>query len=112
AVAERVLFGAHSVYVSNDAMATWARQTTQDLTGGCNSGACALEDLEIAPTDKTKAYALSMETSTTFRPTPFKIFTTDQANLEVSGAQPGGAEWTDKTAELPTIVFPDSTQAT
>ena len=112
AVAEHVLFGAHSVYVSNDGMATWARQTTQDLTGGCNSGACALEDLEIAPADNTKAYALSMETSTTFRPTPFKIFTTDQANLEVSGAQPGGAEWTDKTAELPTIVFPDSTQAT
>ncbi len=112
AVAEHVLFGAHSVYVSNDGMATWARQTTQDLTGGCNSGACALEDLEIAPTDNTKAYALSMETSTTFRPTPFKIFTTDQANLEVSGAQPDGAEWTDKTAELPSTVFPDSTQAT
>ena len=41
AVAQRVLFGAHSVYVSNDAMATWSRQTTQDLTGGCNSGECA-----------------------------------------------------------------------
>ena len=47
-VAEHVLFGAHSVYVSNDAMATWAVQTTQDLTGGCNSGACGLQDLEIA----------------------------------------------------------------
>ncbi len=85
AVAQRVLFGAHSVYVSNDAMTTWSRQTTQDLTGGCNSGECGLEDLEIAPSDRTKAYALAMETSTTFRPTPFKIFTTDQADMQVNG---------------------------
>ena len=112
AVAERVLFGAHSVYVSNDGMATWAQQTTQDLTGGCNSGECALEDLEIAPSDDTKAYALAMETSTTFRPTPFQIFTTDQANLQVSAGQPDGAEWTDKTSQLPPIVFPNATQAT
>jgi hypothetical protein len=112
AVAERVLFGAHSVYVSNDAMATWSQQTTQDLTGGCNSGECGLEDLEIAPSDHTKAYALAMQTSTTFRPTPFTIFTTDQADMQVSVGQPEGAEWTDKTAQLPPIVFPDSTQAT
>jgi hypothetical protein len=112
AVAERVLFGAHSVYVSNDGMATWAQQTTQDLTGGCNSGQCALEDLEIAPSDDTKAYALAMETNTTFRPTPFQIFTTNEANIQVSASQPGGAEWTNKTAELPPIVFPAATQAT
>jgi hypothetical protein len=112
AVAERVLFGAHSVYVSNDGMATWAPQTTQNLTGGCNSGACALEDLEIAPSDDTKAYALSMETSTTFSPTPFQIFTTDQADLQVSASQPNGAEWTNKTSQLPPIVFPNATQAT
>ena len=93
-------------------MATWSRQTTQDLTGGCNSGECGLEDLEIAPSDHTKAYALAMETSTTFRPTPFKIFTTDQADMQVSGGQPEGAHWIDKTAQLPPIVFPDSTQAT
>ena len=112
AVAQRVLFGAHSVYVSNDGMATWAQQTTQDLTGGCNSGACALQDIEIAPSDPTKAYALSMETSTTFRPTPFKIFTTDQADIQVNPGQPEGAHWIDKTSQLPPIVFPDSTQAT
>ncbi len=112
AVAERVLFGAHSVYVSNDGMATWSPQTTQDLTGGCNTGACALQDIEIAPSDDTKAYALSMETSTTFTPTPFQIFTTDQANLQVSGGQPNGAEWINKTSQLPPIVFPNSTQAT
>jgi hypothetical protein len=112
AVAQRVLFGAHSVYVSNDAMTTWSPQTTQDLTGGCNSGNCALEDLEIAPSDHTKAYALAMQTSTTFRPTPFKIFTTDQADMQVNPGQPEGAHWTDKTAQLPPIVFPASTQAT
>jgi hypothetical protein len=112
AVAGRVLFGAHSVYVSNDGMATWAPQTTQNLTGGCNSGACALEDLEIAPSDDTKAYALSIETSTTFSPTPFEIFTTDQADLQVSASRPNGAEWTNKTSQLPPIVFPNSTQAT
>ncbi len=93
-------------------MATWAPQTTQDLTGGCNSGECGLEDLEIAPSDDTKAYALSMETSTTFRPTPFEIFTTEQADLQVSASQPNGAEWTNKTSQLPPIVFPNSTQAT
>ncbi len=112
AVAQRVLFGAHSVYVSNDAMTTWSQQTTQDLTGGCNSGNCALEDLEIAPSDHTKAYALAMQTSTTFRPTPFKIFTTDQADMQVTPGQPEGAHWTDKTAQLPPIVFPTATQAT
>ena len=88
AVAEHVLFGAHSVYVSNDGMATWAPPTTQCLTGGCNGGACALEDLEIAPTDNTKAYALSMETSTNLRPTPFKIFTTDQATSSSAARSP------------------------
>jgi len=112
AVAERVLFGAHSVYVSNDGMATWSQQTTQDLTGKCNSGECAIEDLEIAPSDHTKAYALAMQTSTTFRPTPFKIFTTDQADMQVSAGQPEGGHWIDKTAQLPPIMFPDSTQAT
>ncbi len=90
AVAQRVMFGAHSIYVSNDAMTTWTPQTTQDLTGGCVGGACALEDIEIAPSDRTKAYALSMQTSTTTRPTPFKIFTTDQADLQVNAGQPRG----------------------
>jgi hypothetical protein len=112
AVAERVMFGAHSIYVSNDAMTTWTPQTTQDLTGGCSGGACALEDIEIAPSDHTKAYALSMETNTTTRPTPFKIFTTDEADLQVDAGQPEGAHWIDKTSQLPPIVFPTDTQAT
>jgi hypothetical protein len=106
------MFGAHSIYVSTDAMATWSRQTTQDLTGGCSNGECALQDLEIAPSDHTKAYALSMETSTTLRPTPFRIFTTDEADLQVDVNHPAGAHWIDKTSQLPVYVFPDETQAT
>src|SRR5260370_37279584 len=87
AVAQRVMFGAHSIYVSTDAMATWTPQTTQDLTGGCVGGACALEDIEVAPSDHTKAYALSMQTSTTTRPPPFKNFTTDQADMKVNAGR-------------------------
>lgn len=112
AKAERVMFGAHSIYVSTDAMATWSRQTTQDLTGGCSNGECALQDIEIAPSDHTKAYALSMETSTTLRPTPFRIFTTDEADLQVDVNHLAGAHWIDKTSQLPVYVFPDETQAT
>jgi hypothetical protein len=110
--AERVLFGAHSIYVSTDGMLTWARQTTQDLTGGCSSGACALEDIEVAPSDDSKAYALAMETSITTRPTPFRLFTTAQANVQVDASDPGGAQWLDVTANLEPMLFPDQTQAT
>jgi len=112
AVAGRVLFGAHSVYVSTDAMTTWAQQTAQDLTGGCNTGQCALQDIEVAPSDDGKAYALSMETSTTARITPFKLWTSDQANVQVDGAHPRGAAWTDITAQLAPMIFPNATQAT
>jgi HYDIN/CFA65/VesB-like, Ig-like domain len=111
-VAEHVLFGAHSVYLSTDGMATWQRQTTQDLTGGCPNGACALEDIEIAPSDDSKAYALAMETSTTTRPTPFKLSVTDQADVQVDAAHPQGAQWVDQTAQLEPMLFPDQTQAT
>jgi len=112
ALAGRILFGAHSVYVSTDGMTTWAQQTTQDLTGGCTTGQCALQDIEIAPSDNTKAYALSMETSTTARITPFRLWTTDQANVQVDRAHPGGGAWIDVTAQLEPLVFPDETQAT
>ncbi|HXW85304.1 MAG TPA: choice-of-anchor D domain-containing protein, partial [Candidatus Binataceae bacterium] len=103
--AERVLFGAHFIYVSTDAMETWAPETAQDLTGGCSGGACALEDLEFAPSDETRAWALAMETSTTERPTPFRVSNTVEANL-ASGA------WNDVTVNLEPLLFPDQTQAT
>ncbi|MGB6555543.1 MAG: hypothetical protein WBE78_18770 [Candidatus Binataceae bacterium] len=108
----RVMFGAHSVYVSGDGGNTWAAETTQDLTGGCADGNCALEDLEIAPSDDTKAYALAMETDTTFTPTPFRLMTTSDANVQVDAANPAGATWKDVTANLAPLVLPRYTQAT
>ncbi|HUA34726.1 MAG TPA: Ig-like domain-containing protein [Candidatus Binataceae bacterium] len=106
ATAQRVLFGAHSVYVSTDGLNTWARQTTQDLSGGCPNGACALADIEVAPSNNADAWAIAMETNSTFRPTPFQVYNTTQANLN------SGVTWTNVTPNLPAWVFPDSTQAT
>ena len=108
----RIMFGAHSVYVSGDGGSTWAAETTQDLTGGCGDGNCALEDLEIAPSDRTKAYALAMETDTTFTPTPFRLMTTIDANVQVDGGNPAGATWKDVTANLSPLVLPRYAQAT
>jgi hypothetical protein len=110
--AGRVMFGAHSVYVSDDSMQSWARQTMQDLTGGCGDGTCALADIEIAPSDDTKAYALAMETNSTARRTPFRVTTTAQASLQVDAANPNGATWTDVTANLSPYALPTDTQAT
>ncbi len=110
AVAERVLFGAHSVYVSTDGMSNWSQQTSQDLTGGCQSGACALQDLEFAPSDDSVAWALSMQTFSTSPATPFKVWVTQQANLSVSSTYPNGALWTDVTRNLPFSA--SNTQAT
>ncbi len=112
AQAGRVLFGAHSVYVSSDGANTWAAETTQDLTGGCGNGNCALEDLAIAPSDDSKAYTLAMETDTTVRPTPFRLMTTSDANVQVDSGHPAGATWKDVTANLWPLVLPDETQAT
>ncbi len=100
-VAQRVLFGAHSVYVSTDGMSTWSQQTTQDLTGGCQTGACALQDLEFAPSNDHVAWALSMQTFSTSPATPFKVWVTQQANLSVSSTYPNGGLWTDVTGNLP-----------
>ncbi len=107
-----VLFGAHKVYASSDGGITWTAETTQDLTGGCGNGNCALEDLEIAPSDHTKAYALAMETNTTVWPTPLRLMVTAGENVQVSGANPQGAIWTDVTANLSPLVLPTDTQAT
>ncbi|MHB8383886.1 MAG: hypothetical protein ACYDC3_16280 [Candidatus Binataceae bacterium] len=108
----RVMFGAHSVYVSADGGNTWGIETTQDLTGGCRNGNCALEDLEIAPSDDTKAYALAMETDTTYTPTPFRLMTSVDANVQVDGDYPAGATWKDVTPNLSPLVLPGYAQAT
>ena len=100
-IAQRVLFGAHSVYVSTNAGLSWGRQTTQDLTGGCSNGACALQDLEFALLQHNVAYALSTQTFETGSPTPFKIFQTSQADVQVDRFHPAGGAWTDVTNNLP-----------
>ena len=60
-VAHRVFFGAHSVYVSTDGMATWNQQTDLDLTSSgafegnpCSAQDCAIEDLEFGPVERTE----------------------------------------------------------
>jgi hypothetical protein len=95
AVRYRVMLGAQGVYVSTDAMFTWQQQTSQVVTGGCNSPACALNDLEFASSDHSHAWSLSAQTNFKTPPTPFKVFNTVQANLD------SGAAWNDVTANLP-----------
>ncbi len=96
----RVMLGGHSIFVSTDGMFTWQLQTTQDLTGGCVSGACALQDIQIVPCDHTRAWSLSIRAVTAPAPgatpiaVPFKLYRTNQANLN------NGAAWTDVTANL------------
>ncbi len=109
-ISRRVFFGAHSVYVSTDAGLTWGRQTKQDLTGGCSNGACAIQDLEFAPTAHNIAYALSTQTFETGSPTPFEIFQTSQADVQIDNAHPSGGAWTDVSINLP--FSPTNTQAT
>ncbi len=90
-VAHRVLFGAHHIYQSTDGMFTWAVMT-QDLTGGCTSGNCALTDIEFAPNDHTVAYSLSKQT---FSPvTPFKVFRSLNAD------QGATSTWNDVTPPI------------
>ena len=113
AVAQRVLFGAHSVYVSNDGMATWAPQTTQDLTGGCNSGrvrARGPRDCAVRPHQGLRArdgdqHDLSSDALQNLHHRPGQP-------PGQRAASPRAREWTDKTAQLPPIVFPAATQAT
>ncbi len=109
-ISRRVFFGAHSVYVSTDAGLTWVRQSTQDLTGRCSNGECAIQDLEFAPTAHNIAYALSTQTFETGSPTPFKIFLTTQADVQVDNAHPNGGLWNDVSVNLP--FSPTTTQAT
>src|SRR5207302_5795603 len=53
------------------------------------------------PAASTIAYALSMQTNSTSRATPFKVFATGEANLQVDSSHSGGATWTDMTGNLP-----------
>lgn len=95
-VAQRVLYGASTIFVSANGMLTWQEQTAnQDLTGSCGTSAWALQDIEFA-SDHTRALALSMQSG----PTPFKLWRTTQAN------------WPDQpdcASHVPTAVWVDIT---
>ena len=88
AVAQRAFIGTDRVFVSTDGMLTWQVQTGQDLTAGCKTGTCALQDLEFAPTDHTKAWSLSQQYFASTPPAPgvpgvsigFELFNTTQAD--------------------------------
>ena len=90
--AGRVFFGGHHIYVSTNGMTSFAEQETADLTGaGCTSGGCALEDIEFAPSDHTKAWALAAQSGAV----PFRLLNTTTANVN------SGGSWADVTSHLP-----------
>ena len=89
-VAKRVLVGADFVYASTDAMLTWQRQGTTPGGGGlasCAGPRCALTDIEFAPSDHTKAWAVAQGNPND----GFRVLNTTQANLNTD------AIWTDLT---------------
>ena len=114
AVAHRVLFAAHSVYVSTDGMATWGQQTDQDLTSGgteegggtCGSAACAIEDLEFARSDHTHAWALAM--SDLGGTVAFAVNNTTQGDVQIDATHVHGGTWNDVTGNLDTLLVKSS----
>jgi photosystem II stability/assembly factor-like uncharacterized protein len=101
-VAHRVLIGGTSgIYVSDDGMLSWQAQGT--IVSGEPT-----QDIEFAPSDDTRAWALSIgETGI-----GFQIFNTTQANCpdRPSCANPGlVAPWHDRTASLEAIFPPGLT---
>jgi hypothetical protein len=100
AVAQRVLLGGHFVWVINFVTGLPTQQSPQDLTGGCTTGACALQDLAFAPSDPGRAWALSKHSDSI----PFKLWNTTQAHLD------SGVTYNDVTGNLPFNSV--STQAT
>jgi hypothetical protein len=113
AVAYRVLFAAHGVYVSTDAMAHWAVQS--DLTSptcfmALDPTSCAVDDIEFAPSDHTKAWTVAA--SSPDGSVPFAVNNTTQANVQVDGTHTNGGLWTDVTAKLNAVFPVANTQAT
>jgi hypothetical protein len=80
----------------------WAQQETTDLTGGCTTTGCAIEDVEFSPVDPAVAWTIS---TTGGMPEPttgqtFRVFETNSATLN------SGAVWTDVTGDLPAGTIP------
>jgi hypothetical protein len=75
----------------NTGTGVYTQETTQDLTGGCGDGGCALNDIEFVPSDQTRAWAVSSQSSTF----GFTVFNTTQAQTST------GVTWTNVTGNLP-----------
>ena len=105
-VPHRVLFGAHGIYVSTDGMAHWQQQTDFDLTsaglfggGQCGDQTCALVDLQFAPSDHTRAWALAG--SSLDGTVAFAINNTIQADInKIDATNSDGGIWNDVTSSL------------
>jgi hypothetical protein len=94
-----LLLGSFSVYSSTNGMSTWTQQTTQDLTRGCtesNAPACGILDIEYAPSNHQRAYAVTAIPGswTGNAPGGFYVWTTTHADLST------GATWTEITGNL------------
>ncbi len=105
AVAHRVFFGAHGIYVSTDGMAHWAQQSDLDLTSGgvfggnpCVDQSCSLVDLQFAPSDHTRAWALAG--SSLDGTVAFAINNTIQADIQLDATHTDGGSWNDVTGNL------------
>lgn len=97
-VAQFVLLGSFFTYASANGMQSWTQQTTQDLTRGCAAGSspCAVTDLSFAPSDHTKAYAVTGIPSryTGSAPGGFYVWNTGKADLT------SGTTWSEITGNL------------
>jgi Transmembrane protein 131-like N-terminal len=104
AVPYRVLFGgALSVYVSTDGMFTWQTQGAVDSDD-------PLQDVEFAPSDDRRAWALSLSDIGI----GFQLFNTQQANCpdRPQCVHPGNlAVWSDVTANVENVFPPGFSSA-
>jgi len=111
-VALRVFLAAHFVYVLDFAHSKILLQSSGDLTNGCTSGACAVDDIEFLPSNDAIAWAIAMNNgiggggirvmNTTQADCP------DQPTCSAGVGYPG--TWNDRTSNLP--FGPTMTQAT
>jgi hypothetical protein len=98
AVAHRVLVGTHRVYVSENAMTSFASMSP-DLTGaGCAGSSCGIADLEIAPQDHSVAWAITAQIiaipAVSQAAVPFTVWNSSNADNDT------GATWNNVTASL------------
>ncbi len=103
-VSQRLLLGAHYVYVANFGSGPFVqKQSSGDLTSGCTNGLCAIEDIEFARSDNTKAWALAMGHFPDSPAVPFKLSNTIEADCpdQPTCPSPGVlANWKDVTPNL------------